>query len=184
MTDRFKTTLLVFLFAASSLGGGAVSFAKLTPIKKGPKLTKRETNVCQRRDLQLKNCYLYLDYYTVRLWNQKMSVSNNVSRSLVDLPLTGEKVEWVSGEIEKLAGQHFVQWVAWEAPSQTNEIQTKHWYVYRLQGEKAELVHTFPLEKRIRTIGKPKSDAQISFGLRLENKQPTWFAGDQKGLLK
>ncbi len=178
MALMVKTTR-AFLFA-TTLVAFVPSFAKLTKLTKSPVEKK-----CSRRALQLKNCYLDLDHYSIRIWNQKVSVSNKVSRSLVDLPLSGEKVEWVSGQIEKLGGAYFIQWVAWEAPAEKSDIQTKIWYVYRLKDEKADLILTRPMVKRIKSENsKPKADDEIKYGLRLEKKDPAWFFGKEKGLLK
>lgn len=179
MAPLVKTTFYIFLFAAALLVGG-VGEAKLSKLTKSAVEKK-----CSRRSLQLKNCYLDLDHYSIRIWNQKLSVNNKISRSLTDLPLTGEKVEWVFGQIEKLGGVYFVQWVAWESPSDKSDIQTKIWYVYRLKDENAELILTQPLVKRIKSENsKPKADDEIKYGLRLEKKKPAWFFGKDKGPLK
>lgn len=169
-------TILLFVVATQICAGS--SFAK-------KKLTKEpDEKVCGRTALQLKNCYLDLSPYSVRIWKQKISVSDKVARSLVDLPLTGEKVEWVTGRLKKLNGVFFLEWVAWEEPSAQSDIQTKNWYVYRLDKEKAALILTKPIVKRIKMEqGKPKSDHDIEFGIRIEKKVPSWFMGKEKGSL-
>lgn len=168
----------------------AFMIAFVAPFYAHSKLQKKMTKtnpdrICERSALQLKNCSLDLDHYSVRLWKQKMSVSDQVNRELLELPLKGEKVEWVSGALRKLGSDYFVEWVAWEEPAATSQIQTKMWYVYRLNKQKPELVHSQAIVKRIRVENeKPKSDQDLKFGLRLEKKVPVWYSGKETGSLK
>lgn len=183
MQESSKTILSQVLALAFLLGLAAPFYAHS---KLQKKLTKQSPDkVCDRSALQLKNCNLDLDRYAVRLWKQKLSVSDSVNRELADLPLTGEKVEWVSGSLRKLGTEYFIEWVAWEEPAASSNIQTKMWYVYRLKNQKPELVHSQPIVKRIRVENeKPKSDQDLNFGLRLEKQNPVWYSGKETGLLK
>lgn len=177
-------TILPKVLALAFLLSFIAPFSAYSKTQKKP--TKANPDrVCAHSALQLKNCNLDLDHYSIRLWKQKLSVSDQVNRELLDLPLKGEKVEWVSGALRKIGSDYFIEWVAWEEPAATSQIQTKMWYVYRLNKQKAELVHSQPIVKRIRVENeKPKSDKDLNFGLRLEKKNPVWYSGKETGSLK
>ncbi len=139
---------------------------------------------CGKKELELKNCKLNFKNYSLAFWKEKFSVSNGISRSLTDIPLVQEKVNWDSVQVLELAGALFVEFIAWQEPDAT-EIQTKMWYVYALENEKAILKIEKSLYKRLLIENsKVKSDRAKKFGLKVENKKVYWFYDREKGLLQ
>jgi hypothetical protein len=156
------------------------------PLLTGAKSTSSQ---CDSKNLPIKDCLVRMGPYRVQFTKQKILVSDGVWREVHDLPMKGEKTEWVAVTLHKRQGRYLLQQLLWSEPEGGVGLQSLNWYLWELKGAQLHRRTHQVVQKRTSTVDKSgdkkfHADPPLSFGVRVRKgqvKSLEWFVSEKSG---
>lgn len=84
---------------------------------------------CTAKDLARHDCRLYVDTYNLRLLKDTVAWNDGTWRTVDDMPLKGEGVQWEKANFRFINGWPILQLWIWDAGVGEAKVQSLHWYV-------------------------------------------------------
>jgi hypothetical protein len=103
---------------------------------------------CNSKEIKRQDCRLTVDTYNLRLLKDTVAWNDGTWRTVDDMPLKGEGVEWEKARFEFLNGWPIVQLWIWDAGTGENQVQSLHWFVADAEKRKFTVVATGVVRKR------------------------------------
>lgn len=140
---------------------------------------------CGTRALSRLNCDLSKGTYKISLTFDRITISNGVWKSVLDLPVKETGTRWERVELRELGGHWLVEFEFLTPAKGEAEIQDLVWIVYELNGVEWTGRIREVVQKRRPKLEKqnPQNDNRESFGLRsTKDGSIEWWVGRQRGV--
>ena len=145
---------------------------------------------CNSRSLATQNCHIQWSDHKVHIRGDKVNSFNGVHRSIVDLPVAGEKVEWQRIRLRRMSGQLYLEAEIWGAPDESTNVSALNWVIYKFNKVNPVLKLNKKIQRR-----KPKSaekaktsfelmDKPIKYKLFVKSKKVYWKHGFDEGVIQ
>lgn len=145
---------------------------------------KERPSVCNKRNLELKDCHLRVSEFDIHIWQDKFILQGPVKRSMKTLPLFGEDVRWHSAQTLVKNNRSFVQMVIWGPPQGLGEVESAHYFVYEIKPGVVEMKLEKVIQKRKkRADGKMEADKKLKTDISAKSNKVIWKVGDESGEL-
>ncbi len=115
-------------------------------------------SVCGDRELARKDCRLVLRPYEIRMTQDTITWFDGTWRTVDDLPLKGEGVEWQKARFEILNGAPILQLWLWDPGQGETKVQSLHWYVTTARDRKLRILAEGVVRKRRQKVVNEDSD--------------------------
>lgn len=149
------------------------------------KETDKHGAKCSTRALSRLNCDLSKGTYKVSLTFDRITISNGVWKSVLDLPIKEPGTRWERVELRELGGHWLVEFEFLTSAKGEAEIQDLVWIVYELNGVEWTGRIREVVQKRRPELEKQnmQNDNRESFGLgKTKDGSIEWWVGRQRGV--
>ncbi len=103
-------------------------FVAMQVLAAPPAARKFKTD-CGARELARQDCRLMADTYNLRLLKDTVAWNDGTWRTVDDMPLRGEGVQWERASFNFINGWPILQLWIWDAGVGEAKVQSLHWYV-------------------------------------------------------
>ncbi|MGE4131940.1 MAG: hypothetical protein AB7F86_09895 [Bdellovibrionales bacterium] len=100
----------------------------------------KKKEVCTKRELKAQDCRLYVGPYNLRLLNATIAWFDGTWRTVDDMPLKGEGLDWEKVRFEFLNGWPILQLYIWDQGEGEAKVQNLHWFVIDAEKQKVTLL--------------------------------------------